>query len=144
MFILGTPFQPNLLLVGNAGVYHRADLLKGASPGSAPTLHSKIKSDRKGLLWTYTIGLLRTFVNYNCKTFYGIGPWGLVGQLRGRLGQVEAAEDGIVTFRMDDTVLERRRDSQYNDIQHNDSQHMTLSTIMSVYMTLRINDTQHK
>jgi len=33
MFVLGKPFQPNLIFVGEAGAYPRVEHLKGASLG---------------------------------------------------------------------------------------------------------------
>ena len=36
---------------------------------------------------------------------------GLVGHLGGRLGQIEAAEDGVVALRMNNAVLEHHQSS---------------------------------
>ncbi len=58
------------------GAYLRKDHLKGASLREAPALLAKTRLVWKGLLGTNTLALIQTFVNYNCRKFYNMGPWG--------------------------------------------------------------------
>ncbi len=68
MFVLGRPFQPNIMFVGKA----RSLPLSGAPERYSPAILANIRLDR--IARNEYSSLLQTFVNYDRKKFYNTRP----------------------------------------------------------------------